>query len=278
MGRPLGAFSSLLPLTQLEQFKHYGLDCVQWEPSPAAMQNDGDAYKEIQMFRDAGLAIVALVGYRNIVTPDRTKKAAVVKDMQRLFELAAMVGAGTGVATETGTKNAENQWLFHPDNLSEASWQELLETVKAFLEMAEGLDVKLLLEGYVENVLRTADDIRRFRKAVQSPALGFVMDPFNLLLEEHVPQQEGEQSKIFETVADLSPIAHAKDVLYTDGVVGTPRSGKGVFNFTPYFRLLEQQLPGVPLIVEHLSAEEIPEVLSFLQRAYDEASVEDKAS
>jgi sugar phosphate isomerase/epimerase len=268
LNRPLGAFSDLFLLDSVAEFRHYGITCVQWRPSEEALASDEAARAEIRYLTDAGLNIVALAGYQNLVAAEGSVKTKSLAVIRRMLQLAALVGAGVGVATETGTKHLESPWEFHPDNVNLATWQELVLVLRELLAEAERLGVRVLLEGYVNNVLRTASDAERLQRELSSPALGFVMDPFNLFLEEHLQTQQSEQARIFAAIAHSAPIAHAKDLVYRDGKIDTPRAGQGVFDYQTYFQLLDRYSPGVPLIVEHLNATELPSVLEYLEQSY----------
>jgi L-ribulose-5-phosphate 3-epimerase len=268
LNRPLGAFSDLFPLDSVAEFRHYGMTCVQWRPSEESLASDEAAREEIRRFTDAGLNIVALAGYQNLVAADGGLKMKSLAVMRRMLQLTAFVSPGLGVATETGTKHLESPWEFHPDNVNPATWQELILVVRELLAEAERLGVRVLLEGYVNNVLRTASDAERLQRELSSPALGFVMDPFNLFLEEQLKTQQSEQARIFAAIAHRAPIAHAKDLIYLDGKIDTPRAGQGVFDYPTYFQLLDRYSPGCPLIVEHLEAAHLPSVLEYLEHSY----------
>lgn len=274
--RPVGIFNWVLSEDPAEcaALAHtHGFSCIQWGfPFENSAEDNTREYAEAaqHVFHEEGLEVVALSGYQNIVSFDPSAKAAALKKLETDIEIASVFPEITGVATETGTKNRESPWVGHPDNISAAAWEEMMESLQGLGAKAKAAGTRILIEGYVENVVRIADDLEKLTTELDMEAFGFVMDPYNLILEEHLPELAAETHRIFDVMNGHVGIAHAKDLLYTDGVVDTPRSGKGMFDFQTYFKLLDEKLPGVPLILEHLNAEEVTETLDFLKSQYEQ--------
>jgi sugar phosphate isomerase/epimerase len=274
--RPVGIFSDVFAGTERERAEAIaarGFSCVQWR-LPLATQdiNAANVKSLLKPYQDNGLQIVALAGYENIVDPNGHLRAQNIERLKRLMDIAPLsgrgnLGGGIGVATETGTKNRMGQWLWHDDNASDATWAELKTTITELSRYAKQSGSRLLLEGYVNNVLRTPDHIERLRRELRSVEYWFVMDPFNIFTEDKLPQQQHEIARIFTALGRRVAIAHAKDLFYYHGQINTPRAGQGIFDYKTYFRLLDEQLPDVPLILEHLTAEQVDGVLDYLVKA-----------
>jgi sugar phosphate isomerase/epimerase len=271
--RPIGIFSDVFPGSERERAEAiaaHGFDCVQWRV-PLATQdiNAANVKSLLKPYQDNGLQIVALAGYENLVEPNGQLRMQNLERLKRLMDIAPLcgrgnLGGGIGVATETGTKNRINPWTWHDDNASDATWVELKNTITELCRYAKQTGSRLLLEGYVENVLCTPDHVDRLRRELRSVEYWFVMDPFNLFTADKVAQQQHEIARIFGIVGKRVAIAHAKDLFYYHGQINTPRAGQGIFDYKTYFRLLDEHLPNVPLILEHLTAEQVDEVLAYL--------------
>jgi sugar phosphate isomerase/epimerase len=271
--RPVGIFSDVFPGTERERAEAiaaHGFSCVQWR-LPLATQdiNAANVKSLLKPYQDNGLQIVALAGYENIVDPNGHLRAQNIERLKRLMDIAPLcgrgnLGGGIGVATETGTKNRVSQWLWHDDNASDTTWAELKSTITELSRYAKQSGSRLLLEGYVNNVLRTPDLIERLRRELRSVEYWFVMDPFNIFTEDKLPQQQHEIARIFTALGKRVAIAHAKDLIYYHGQINTPRAGQGIFDYKTYFRLLDEQLPDAPLILEHLTAEQVDGVIDYL--------------
>jgi sugar phosphate isomerase/epimerase len=274
--RPIGIFSDVFHGSERERAEAiaaHGFSCVQWR-LPLATQdiNATNVKSLLKPYQDNGLQIVALAGYENIVEPNGQLRVQNLERLKRLMDIAPLcgrgnLGGGIGVATETGTKNRMSQWQWHDDNASEATWAELKNAITELSRYAKQTGSRLLLEGYIHNVLRTADHIDRLRRELRSVEYWFVMDPFNLFMEDKVAQQQHELSRIFTLMGKRVAIAHAKDLVYYHGQINTPRAGQGILDYKTYFRLLDEHLPDVPLILEHLTAEQIEDTVEFLIRS-----------
>ena len=276
--RPIGISTDVFSGSERERAEAiaaHGFDCVQWR-LPLATQdiNPANVKSLLKPYQDNGLQVVALAGYENIVDPNLQLRLQGMERLKRLMDMAPLCGrggiaGGMGVATETGTKNRMSQWTWHDDNASDASWADLKNAVTELCRYAKQAGARLVLEGYVNNVLRTADDIERLRRELRSVEYWFVMDPFNLFLDDKLAQQQHEFARIFAAIGKRAAVAHAKDLFYYHGQINTPRAGQGVFDYKTYFQLLDEHLPDVPLILEHLTAEQVDDALDYLKRMHD---------
>lgn len=267
--RPVGIMNwvySWDPAECAERALKDGFDCIQW----GIIDPDLSKAKEAaHVFSSEGLDVVGIAAYQNIVATDPDIKQKSETTIRCFIELSGYFPQSRGVVTETGTKHPTDPWGFDPLNLESAAWQEMLDVLKPLGELARAANTKILLEGYIENILRHADDIQRLRATLDPEIFGYIMDPYNLLEESELADQPGALDKVFTAMRGLAPLAHAKDVLYEKGKISTPRSGTGVFDFPAYFKRLDEQMPGVPLILEHLEADEVPETLDFLKSQYE---------
>ncbi len=95
-----------------------GFSCVQLDLS----FTDFDASKEDvtaskckrvrDAFRDADLPIIALSGYTNFIHPDPSIRATNIDYIKTMFRFARDLGTEF-VASETGTYNAQSDWVWH---------------------------------------------------------------------------------------------------------------------------------------------------------------------
>jgi sugar phosphate isomerase/epimerase len=71
-------------------------------------------------------------------------------------------------------------------------------------------------------------------------------------------------------VGQQTVIAHAKDVKAAPDGTDLPASGMGVLDYPLYLRLLARLDREIPLIVEHLSLDDIPRARDFVLRQFEE--------
>jgi sugar phosphate isomerase/epimerase len=149
------------------------------EPMPAAISQD--LIDEIRRETERrGIEISSLSGTFNMIHPD---PAVVATGLARLDVLAGSARAmGVDLITLcTGSRNTENMWHRHSDNDSEAAWTDLLESMTRALEIAERGDVRLGVEPEPGNVINSAEKCRKLLDYFNSPRIGVVFDPANLV-------------------------------------------------------------------------------------------------
>ena len=76
----------------------------------------------------------------------------------------------------------------------------------------------------------------------------------------------GHLERIFRVIGPHAPVAHAKDVIYRNGEIDTPRAGTGALDYPTFARLMQQYQPNAPLILEHLRESEVPETVAYARR------------
>jgi sugar phosphate isomerase/epimerase len=208
----------------------------------------------------ASLPIIALGGYRNLIAPDETKREANIAFLQRCLEMAPQFGTAV-VATETGTYNRQNDWSPSPENQGQEAWDILCATLRELLPVAEQHRTILALEGHVNHVINTPERLARLLKQFPTPHLQVVLDPFNYLGQDLIARKEQVVATFLQQFKERFVLAHLKDVSQKGAEVDTPAFGQGIFPQQLYLDFLRRERPDLPLIIEHVSVDQIPEVL-----------------
>ncbi len=258
-----GAFSYDFQQGQLDQlissFQEIGLSAVQLGQGllDEAIDDPQLARVARQNLMDAGIELVGLAGYQNLVAPDPDRRRRNIDYLVRSIELAPEFGT-TVVATETGTRNPDSDWIADPANSSPEAWTLLYDALDELVPLAERHGVQIALEGYVNNVLATTDDLQQILDRYDTPAIQVMLDPFNYLSADLLPAKESETRNFLARFQDRFVVAHLKDVSAHGAEVDTPMFGEGVFPFAIYVEFLRAQRPDLPVIHEHLPFDAIP--------------------
>lgn len=252
----------------VDEFSAAGLTAVQWgkELLDTTLDNPDTIPSTVAKLDAVGIEVVGLAGYRNLVAADETRRRDNVAYIARCLEIAPGFGAPV-VATETGTRNPDSDWVAHPDDVKPETWALLYAAFDELLPIAEQHRSILALEAYVNNVLRTQDQLADLLERFPTPALQVVLDPFNFLSADLLPRQDEATTELFDRFADRFVIAHLKDVSPEGAEVDTPAFGKGVFNFALYAELLRSRRPDLPIIHEHLPFADVPAASDGFRRA-----------
>jgi sugar phosphate isomerase/epimerase len=273
---PLGIFNLSYRTVPLEEMARivagHGLVCMMFDPryhtvSAGEQLTEKHARHVREVLEENGLKIVAVAGYTNLVDPDPERREQGLKAFERMIEVCYDFGTPY-IATESGSLNPVHLKQAYAGNETEEAWEDLRGVLDRLLRKAEAHGVKLLIEGYVKNVVISTERAARLIREREDQPLGFVMDPFNYYSREDLNHPREAMDRIFSAIGSRSVVAHAKDVVYTDEGIVTPRSGAGKADWHYYARLLQEHTPEIPLILEHLKAGEVEECIRFVKNAF----------
>jgi len=127
------------------------------------------------------------------------------------------------VAKKLGTKNIR-MFSFYPEKkVTKTVMKDAIDRLKTLTELAEELDVQLLLENEKELVGDTPERVLEILKTIDSPRLRLIWDPANFV-------QCGAEEQVDKWWDKLSPFIgyiHVKDALLKDGTVTPAGEGDG---------------------------------------------------
>lgn len=281
---PLGIFTSVFDGLSLSEAARaiaaHGLTWVQVDPRERAVgAPDGDvarltaarAREVHRVLAEHGLRVAALAGYTNLVDPEPGRLERGLRALERMIALCREFGTDC-IATETGSLHPRSPWEDWPENRSPAAWSRLCAVVERLRSRARAEGVTLLLEGYVNNVLATTEQARRLVAELGGEGLGFVLDPFNYFTPEDVERPRQALDRVFAALGPLARVAHAKDVAYAESGIVTPRVGAGGMDWPAYAARLRAERPDLPLVLEHLAADEVPGCIAAVRAAFAAAA------
>ena len=257
----------------IETCRRFGLRAVQLgNPLLEECLEEPDRIESLVSLLDAeGIVIAALAGYRNLVTPDSRQRRENIEFLSRCLELAARFGTSV-VATETGTRNPDSDWRAHPDNRTPATWTLLDEAIGELVAVAEHHGSILALEPHVKNVLGTYAALDGTLERFPSRSLQVVLDPYNYVSRHLLAAQDRLTRDLLNRFEHRFVLAHLKDVADHGADVSTVEFGTGVFPQEPYVRFLTGWRRDLPLILEHLPLDHVPDAISRLEAGMAEAA------
>lgn len=211
--------------------------------------------------RETGISISAVSGTYNMIHPDRRVRES---GLARLEVLAASCAdLGTRLITLcTGTRDAQDQWRWHPDNGTDAAWSDLRAEMEAAVAIAERFDIELGIEPELANVVSSAQAARRLLDEMNSKRLRIVLDPANLFEVADAAERHRLIDQAIDLLAADIGMAHAKD-RHADGSFAA--AGQGVVDFPHFIGRLKATGFDGPLITHGLTEAEAPGVGAFLR-------------
>lgn len=244
----------------------YNMVCSGLPPMP-----DDIPSKVVKAVADAAaknrITIVGLSGTYNMIHPDPKVRA---KGHERLAKLAAAAPRmKTNLITLcTGTRDADDQWRYHPENSGVEAWQDLLASMEVAVKIAEEHGVYLGIEPEPANVVSSARSARRLLAEIQSPRLKIILDPANLFETAPLNEQNRLIAEAIDLLADGIVMCHAKDRTESGDVVA---AGKGGLDFPYFFACLKAAHFDGAMVAHGLAAEEARGVASFLSTFMEQA-------
>ena len=238
-------------------------------------------------FRDHNLPICCVSGYTNIIHPDKDERARRVGYLKEIIRNARAFGSPY-VISETGTYNTESDWVHHPKNKTDEGFEECRKVIADLSQTAYDHGAVFLLETYVNNVVGSVEETVKMFAQVDHPGLGLLMDPTNYFETHNIDRMDQILNQVFDTLTQHIKIAHAKDVKRSGddksekhadigdadaleshtfrgvGEIELPAPGLGALNYDLYLRRLAEKHPNIPVIIEHLSEDDIPRAKAFL--------------
>jgi sugar phosphate isomerase/epimerase len=210
--------------------------------------------------RAHGVAIAAVSGTYNMAHPDPAVRA---KGLARLEVLAGAAHAmGTSLITLcTGTRDPDDQWRLHKDNVTAEAWADMRAAMVQAIAIAERHDIRLGIEPELSNVVSSATKARQLLDELQSERLVVVLDAANLFETEPLDAQRRIIAQAVDAVGDRIVMAHAKDRAADGSFVA---AGTGVLDYPHYIACLRAVGFDGDLVPHSIEADEAPGVARFL--------------
>ncbi|RWP90628.1 MAG: sugar phosphate isomerase/epimerase [Mesorhizobium sp.] len=261
-------FAGTDPAAVLAAVKQSGYETTQFNLACAGLPSMPEAVPvdAIASVRAAaqsnGVSLAALSGTYNMAHPDKAVRDDGLRRLAVVIDAAAALGIPL-VTLCTGSRNAADQWAYHPDNADPAAWSDMAAEMAKALALAEGAGVDLGIEPEQANIVTSARDATRLIAEMGSKHLKIVLDPANLF--EHATPDEARAivAAAIDEAAGHIAMAHAKD-RYSDGRFAT--SGQGIVDFPDFGARLKAVGFEGSLVTHGLSADEALDVAAFLRR------------
>jgi sugar phosphate isomerase/epimerase len=171
-------------------------------------------------FRERGLTMAAISGTFNLCDPDPLR---LIENLRRLEVLAAACRwLDTRIITLcTGTRDPEDIWKWHPENIRRETWETLIQSMQKAVAIADRHEVTLAFEPERNNVVNSVPRARMLLDHVDSPWLKVVLDPANLMHPEGRFDWSEALDEAFDWLGADIVLAHAKNPSF-EGYRGPP--------------------------------------------------------
>ena len=249
-----------------------GLRCVQLAPSKAldgvewgrGALNPVLAADVGKALRRHGIEIAVLGCYINPIHPDPVVRRMLLEIFKEHLRVARDFGCGV-VALETGSVMAD--YSPHPDNHTEAAFQDMLASIGELVEEAERCGVMVGVEAVTAHTVSTPKQMRRLLDAIASDHIGVVHDPVNLLDAGNWRMQESIFLEAYHLYGDRIVAVHAKDFTVSEGGLKPVALGKGwLLEVGSAFSRIARHKPDTPVLLEEVDEQTVASTKDVLER------------
>jgi len=255
------------PESWIESLKRKNYRAAYCPLKPDAPSEEIKAYE--QAAKKADIVISEVGVWINLISTDQNvKKEAISKTIEGL-RLAESIGANCCVNV-SGSKNPEHWAGPHPENLSENTFEEIVETTRKIIDEVKPQRTFLALEPMPWAYPDSADNYLRLIHAIDRKQFGVHLDPMNLIVSPQLYFESG--TMIRECFKKLGPhirSCHGKDIILREDIY-TPqltecRPGVGAMDYVAFLSEL-CKLKDIPLMMEHLeTSEEYDQAASYIR-------------
>lgn len=207
------------------------------------------------------IKIVGLSATWNMAHPDPSVRQQGLRRLEAMASKASTLGTKL-ITLCTGTRDADDQWRYHPDNQSADAWRDMIASMRDAALIAERHDLLLGIEPELANIVNTIDATERLFSEIGAPRLKLILDPANLFEYASQSEVKGLVERAISKLGSHLAMAHAKDRNAQSEFVA---AGNGIVDFDHFIRSLKETEFDGPLVTHGLTSEEAPEVGKFLR-------------
>ncbi len=201
--------------------------------------------------------VIAEVGaWSNPIDPDQEKAGKAIQKCTDSLALADEIGASCCVNV-SGSRNPKHWAGPHKDNLTDATFDLIVETTRKIIDAVKPKQTYFTLECMPWSYPDSADSYLKLIKAIDRKQFGVHLDPMNLITSPQIYYRNGEMIRdCFRRLGPQIRSCHAKDItLREDNAVpqlDEVLAGKGNLDYSAFLTELAK-LKDIPLMMEHLA-------------------------
>ena len=235
-------------------------------PDAPGFLNAGFARHIREVFAGQGMAIAVLGCYINPVHPDPDAREAQIRRFEEHLRFAGDFGCAV-VGTETGSLDPDS--AYHPGTEKAGTFDTLCRSVERLVRAAERYGSIVGIEPVADrHTLSSVEKTLALLKRVDSPALGVIYDPVNLIPQAGLTMSQADFFRqAFDAFGNRIVAVHAKDFRFENGVKqGNLPAGSGTLEYSRLFSLLWAERPDIDVLLENTGPSTAAAALEFLAK------------
>jgi len=244
------------PDAWVQQLKKLGYRAAYCPVGPGEKDDVVAAYADAA--RKADIVIAEVGAWSNPISPDEQVRQKAISKCCECLALADRIGANCCVNI-SGSRNRQRWDGPHPDNLTDETFEIIVETTRAIIDDVKPARTCFTLETMPWAYPDSADSYLRLIKAIDRRRFAVHFDPVNLVTSPQRYYNSGRLIReFFEKLGPLIKSCHAKDILLQPRFtthLDEVRPGLGGLDYAEFLTQLSK-FPDTPLMLEHLKGAE----------------------
>lgn len=220
--------------------------------------------------------IIAEVGaWSNPLSPNAAERSAALEKCQRQLALADEIGAWCCV--NIAGSRGEHWDGPHPDNLTPATFDLIVESVRTIIDAVQPKRTFYTLETMPWMYPDSVDSYVDLIAAIDRPQFAVHLDPVNMVNSVERYFRNGALIRdFFERLGAHIKSIHAKDIVIGKKLtvhLDEVRPGLGGLDYAELLRQAARLHPDLPLMLEHLPMEEYPPSAQYVRSVASELNL-----
>lgn len=208
----------------------------------------------------------------NILETDSTLRQKIFDEICDRLAYADEVGVRCcvihGGSYETGGWGKPN-----PENFSDRAFDDTVKAVQTIVDKVQPTQAKLVMETEKYVFPDDPDIYLRLIEAIDRDGFGVHLDPINIVSSPKLLYSNGDLVKAcFDKLGPHIVSCHSKDVTTIDHYpyhITESYTGDGQLDYDTYLTELAKLDDDIPMMIEHLNAEQLPLARDFLMEKAD---------
>lgn len=223
-------------------------------------ESAGEAKEQefVRAAREADIVIAEVGAWSNPISPDEATRQKAMAFCRERLALAERVGARCCVNI-AGARNP-TQWDGpHPENLSEETFDLIVETVRAIIDAVKPTRTFYTLEPMPWVFPDSPENYLRLLQAIDRPQFGVHLDPVNMISSpQRLFQNADFLRECFRLLGPYIQSVHAKDSVLTGKLTAHLDEvipGRGQLDYSVFLTEMTKLGEDTPFLLEHLASE-----------------------
>jgi len=197
----------------------------------------------------------------SILNTDEAKRQEVIQQIKGRLAFADKIGARCCVI-HGGTVQPEGWGQFTPENLSQDSFDRMVNVIQEIIDDVQPSEARLGVEIEPYTLPDSPQVYRDLIDAIDRPGFGVHFDPVNTIISPRTLAESGRwMQEYFDAVGPWIVSCHAKDLIldrgdgFRYGYKEVP-PGEGFFDYEVFLKGVSELPLDPPMMIEHLKTEE----------------------